>query len=151
MMFLTSSLSKFFKTLSVWKSQKKSHSHYERSELRLHFELTKVYWKMPKMLNLVSFGKTEACGQTVLPDRSVFHRTQIGGKCQNSNATFWVIFKQCDLSFNIFFAIGNIGIPPTKDIIVIVMKFTEETSTTNLWLIDLKSESVWVGQESKCL
>ena len=31
-----------------------------------------------------------------------------------------------------FFAIGNIGIPPTKDITVIVMKFTEETSTTNL-------------------
>ena len=24
-----------------------------------------------------------------------FNRTKIGGKCQNSNATFWVIFKQC--------------------------------------------------------
>ena len=31
----------------------------------------------------------------------VFNRTKIGGKCQNSrhnsNATFWVIFKQCEL------------------------------------------------------
>ena len=41
------------------------------------------------------FDKPEACGQTVLPDRSVFNRTKIGGKCQNSNATFWVIFKHC--------------------------------------------------------
>ena len=24
-----------------------------------------------------------------------FNRTKIGGKCQNSNTTFWVIFKQC--------------------------------------------------------
>ena len=39
---------------------------------------------------LASFWKPEACGLTVLPDRS-----KIGGKCQNSNATFWVIFKQC--------------------------------------------------------
>ena len=28
-----------------------------------------------------------------------FNRTKIGGKCQNSNATFWVIFKQCDAQF----------------------------------------------------
>ena len=26
---------------------------------------------MPKMLNLASFWKPEACGQTVLPDRSI--------------------------------------------------------------------------------
>ena len=26
-----------------------------------------------------------------------FNRTKIGEKCQNSKATFWVIFKQCDL------------------------------------------------------
>ncbi len=45
--------------------------HCERSELRLHFEWTKVYWKCPKMVNLASFWKPEACGQAVLPDRSV--------------------------------------------------------------------------------
>ena len=35
----------------------------------------------------------------MLPDRSTFNRTKIGGKCQNSkvaNATFLVIFKHCD-------------------------------------------------------
>ena len=29
------------------------------------------FLKMPKLLNLSSFGKREACGQTVLPDRSI--------------------------------------------------------------------------------
>ena len=45
---------------------------------------------------MASFWKPEVCGQTVLPDRSLFDRTKIGGKRQklkNSYATFWVIFK----------------------------------------------------------
>ena len=45
---------------------------------------------------MASFWKSEACGQTVLPDRSVLigqNRWKIP-KFQNSNATFWVIFKQ---------------------------------------------------------
>ena len=33
---------------------------------------------------LASFWKPEACGQTVLPDRSVLIRQKNGGKCQNS-------------------------------------------------------------------
>ena len=37
---------------------------------------------------LASFWKPEACGQTVLPDMSVFIGHKIGGKCQNSNAHF---------------------------------------------------------------
>ena len=45
--------------------------HSERSELRLHFELTKVNQKCQKWSILVSFGKPEAYGQTVLPDRSL--------------------------------------------------------------------------------
>ena len=51
--------------------------------------------KMPKMANLAFFGKPEACGQTVLPDRSLL----IGQimvkmpKLKTSNATFGVIFK----------------------------------------------------------
>ena len=47
---------------------------------------------------LASFWRPEACGQTVLPDRSVL----IGQKLvknakikKKSNATFWVIFKHC--------------------------------------------------------
>ena len=44
---------------------------------------------MPKLSILASFWKPKAGGQTVLPDRSVLIG-QIGGKCQNWNATFWV-------------------------------------------------------------
>ena len=47
---------------------------------------------------MASFWKPEACGQTVLPDRSVLVRQKLveNAKIQNSNATFWVIFKQCE-------------------------------------------------------
>ena len=43
----------------------------ERSELRLHFEWTKVNEKCQKCSILACFWKPEACGQTVLPDRSI--------------------------------------------------------------------------------
>ena len=42
----------------------------ERSELRLHYERTKID-KNAKMVNLARFWKLEACVQTVLPDRSL--------------------------------------------------------------------------------
>ena len=55
----------------MYENHRKSHiQHCERSELRLHFEWT-LKKKMPKMLNLASFWKREACGQTVLPTRSI--------------------------------------------------------------------------------
>ena len=46
---------------------------------------------MPK--NLDSVWKPEACGQTVLPDRSVLIGQKLveNAKIKNSNATFWVI------------------------------------------------------------
>ena len=57
-----------YKARTVFENHRKSLvEHGERSELCLHFEL-----KMPKMVNLASFWKTEAFGQTVLPDMSVF-------------------------------------------------------------------------------
>ena len=45
---------------------------------------------MLKMVNLTSFRKTEACGQTVLPDRSILKGQKFVEmpKLQNSNATF---------------------------------------------------------------
>ena len=49
------------------------------------------------MVYLASFWKSENCGQAELPDRS-----KIGGKCQNSKGTFWVIFKQRELVMIIF-------------------------------------------------
>ena len=56
--------------------------HGERSELRLHFEWTKVNWKC---LNSVTRPV-------------ILNRTKIGGKCLTSNAIFWVIFKQYEKS-----------------------------------------------------
>ena len=58
---------------------------------------------------MANFWKPEACGQTVLPDRSILIGQKIGGnwkmpKVKNSNATVWVFFKQCDLlQYNEFF------------------------------------------------
>ena len=43
--------------------------HSERSELRLHFEWTKVHWKCQKWSG--KFLKPKACDQTEFPDRSV--------------------------------------------------------------------------------
>ena len=45
---------------------------------------------------MASFWKPEACGQTALPDRSVLIGQKLveNAKNKNSNATFWVIFKQ---------------------------------------------------------
>ena len=57
---------------TVFENHRKSIiQHCERSELCLHFEWTKVNKKCPKLSILASFCKSEACGQTVLPDRSI--------------------------------------------------------------------------------
>ena len=46
--------------------------HCERSEQRLHFEWIKVLIQNAKKMSILArFRKSEACGQTVLPDRSV--------------------------------------------------------------------------------
>ena len=47
---------------------------------------------------MASFWKPKACGQTVLPDRSVLIGQQLVENAKsekNPNATFWVISKQC--------------------------------------------------------
>ena len=64
----------FFTRCTVFENHRKSLIHHcERSELRLHFEWTKVHFlKRPKMVNFGEFLKPETCGQTVLPDRSAF-------------------------------------------------------------------------------
>ena len=35
-------------------------------------------------------GKIVACGQTVLPDRSIINWTNVDGKCQNRFQTMWI-------------------------------------------------------------
>ena len=59
----------------------------------------KVIEKCQKWSILASFWKPEASGQTVLPDRLVliWQKLVENAKLKNSNATFWVILKQCVL------------------------------------------------------
>ena len=81
---------------TVFENHRKSLiQHCERSELRLHFEWTKSllkstkydqFWRVFENLKLA----VKQCYQT-----GQISRTKIGVKCRNSNATFWVIFKQC--------------------------------------------------------
>ena len=52
-------------TQGVWKSHKKSHSTLWAKRAMLT-----IWLKMLKVVNLASFWKPEACGETVLPDRS---------------------------------------------------------------------------------
>ena len=59
-------------TCTVFENHTKSLiQHCERSELRFHFEWTKVHEKWQKLVNLASFDQPETCSQTVLPDRSL--------------------------------------------------------------------------------
>ena len=46
------------------------------------------------MVNLAIFWKPEVFGQTVLPDKSILTVQKL---MENSNATFWVIFKHCEV------------------------------------------------------
>ena len=49
----------------------------------LHLERAKVNQKCQKWSILVSFGKPEACGQTVLPDMSHLIGQKLGKNRQN--------------------------------------------------------------------
>ena len=57
--------------------------------------------KSPKKSHFTTLRAKRATltiGQTVLPDRSIFNGTNNDRQCQkfeNSNETFWPIFKQC--------------------------------------------------------
>ena len=46
--------------------------------------------------------KSEAFGQTVLPDRSILKGQNLveNAKIKNSKAPFWVIFKHCGIGFS---------------------------------------------------
>ena len=57
--------------------------HCERSELRLHFEWTKVNQKMPKMVNFGEFLKAWSLRSNSVTRQVSLNRSKIGGKCQN--------------------------------------------------------------------
>ena len=96
---------------TVFENHRKSLiQHCERSELRLHFEWTKVDLKCQKLCILTGFRKHKAYGHTVLPDRPLLKRTKIGRngrKCQNLKILMrhfgWIsnIMKMSHLNFTI--------------------------------------------------
>ena len=49
------------------------------------------------MVQFGEFLKTWSLRSNSVTRQVSFNRTKIGGKCQNSKATFWVIIKQCGL------------------------------------------------------
>ena len=49
------------------------------------------------MVHFGEFLKTWSLRSNSVTRQVSFNRTKIGGKCQTSNATFWVIFKQCEV------------------------------------------------------
>ena len=51
------------------------------------------------MVHFGEFLKTWSLRSNSVTRKVNFNRTKIGGKCQNSSTTFWVIFKQCDMGF----------------------------------------------------
>ena len=78
--------------------RKKSHSTL-RAKRAITFWVNKSLKKCQKMVNFVIFFENLkfAVEQSYQVN---FNRTKIGGKCQNcqnSNATFWVIFKHCEI------------------------------------------------------
>ena len=56
---------------SVWKSPQKVAFNIASEASYVHIWVKKSSIKMAKIVDLPSFWKPEACGKTVLPDRSV--------------------------------------------------------------------------------
>ena len=56
------------------------------------------FTKSDKEVTFVEFLKTWSLRSNSVTRQVSFKKTKIGGKRQNSNATFWVIFKQCGKS-----------------------------------------------------
>ena len=74
--------------ITVFENHRKSRISTLRAKRAMFtFWVDKSWFEMQKMFNLATFWKLEACGQTVLPDRSIL----IGPKL----VTFLVIFKHC--------------------------------------------------------
>ena len=81
--------------LTVFENHRKSRIQLcERSELRLHFEWTKINEKCQK-LSIWATIKNLKCSQIVLPDRSLLigQKRWKMSKFKYSNALFSVIFK----------------------------------------------------------
>ena len=66
-------------------NRKRSHSTLRAKRATFTFWVDKRSSKMPKMSNLASFWKPKACGQTVLPDRSILMGQKLVENAKMSN------------------------------------------------------------------
>ena len=84
---------------NVWKLQKSLIQHFERTELRLYFEWTKINQKCQNWSILVTFWKTWKL-RINSATRQVNFKKDINWwkmpEIKKSNKTFLVIFKQCE-------------------------------------------------------
>ena len=78
---------------SVWKSPKKSHSILRAKRATLGFWMDKSSLKMPKMVHLATFWKPEACGPTVLPDRSILISQKLSEYAKIEDFYLGLLFK----------------------------------------------------------
>ena len=112
---------------------------------------------MPKMVILAGFWKCEACGQTVLPDRSVLIGQKLveNTKFSHSNAAFWVIcennvkFKFLPIEiFELLQSTQNVQVAIEKRFIVDLMRENLQATAFNQqsldWRIREKSDKSFV-------
>ena len=89
-------------TMLTVKITEKSHSTLRAKRATFTFWVDKSSLKVPKIVHFGEFLKTWSFRSNSVTRHVTFNRTKIGGKCQNSNATFWGIFKQCERGGIIF-------------------------------------------------
>ena len=92
--FLFACLHRIFIMHGVWKSQKKSHSIASVASY-IYILSGQKFIKSAKNGPFGEFLKTWSLRSNSVTRQVRFNRTKIGKKGQNSNATFWAIFKQC--------------------------------------------------------
>ena len=101
---------------------KKSHSTWRAKRA------TFTFWvEMPKMVYLASFWKPEACGQIVLPDRSVLKEQQF------LNATCWIIFKHCAVFENWEFENAKSWFLIQFEVLIVLVNLANSLAN-NIWL-----------------
>ena len=107
------------------------------------------------MVHFGEFLKTWSLLSNSVTRQVSFHRTKIGGKCQNSkssNSTFWVIFKQCGALFEWFS--NTVQNSPDKHYkaryLPNTMKYIQYAHTNLCILVELESEEEsWAAAEKR--
>ena len=82
---------------TVFENHKKVAYNIASEASYIYINMDKSSSKMPKMVDFGEVLKSLSLRSNSVTRQVIFDRTKIGKKCKNSNATFLVIFKHCDL------------------------------------------------------